>query len=239
MQQMPYLHWETNRRRTKFEKLMRNVTELRKNNDHSFNDAQRVRYDGQENSRLARIPNSNYPTREDGKESASAKPSAMRVEPTPGLATVQAAIEAMGATLIDETFNRSESPIYKSSTLTRVVLVPATVLGQVLYRAALLWDAMDCYNDQELVKSDLHNDPPLHPRRTLDQSFYWTLKSTETRDTDQVVYRETSPNKNFMHKGTHCNAGCYQCHSDSRMVPRLIMVDQLWLWILGGSKSYI
>jgi hypothetical protein len=50
----------------------------------------------------------------------------------------------------------------------------------------VLSEAMDYYQEEELLKEYLHNDPPFHPRRTLDQSYYWTLRSTKKRDQDQV-----------------------------------------------------
>lgn len=58
---------------------------------------------------------------------------------------------------------------------------------------------------------------PIHPRRTLDHSRYPTLDGPdiENRDRDQVVYRHTK---------------------SMRLKPRLIMVDQLWMWIIDGSE---
>ncbi|KAE9377252.1 hypothetical protein N431DRAFT_542622 [Stipitochalara longipes BDJ] len=67
--------------------------------------------------------------------------------------------------------------------------------------------------DESLLRAHLTSERPVHIRRTLDQSYYWTLKDTLTRDRDQVVYRETS----IVEGGA-----------------RLVMVDQLWLWILDG-----
>lgn len=73
--------------------------------------------------------------------------------------------------------------------------------------------------DEKLLRKYLLNERPVHIRRTLDQSYYWTLKDTQTRDIDQVVYRATAkPGKNM------------------EDVKRVVMVDQLWLWILDGSR---
>jgi len=47
-----------------------------------------------------------------------------------------------------------------------------TKLGQTLYDAANLAEAMDCYHEEKLLKEYLHHNPPFHPRRTLDQSYY-------------------------------------------------------------------
>ena len=74
--------------------------------------------------------------------------------------------------------------------------------------------------DETLLRRYLKSERPVHMRRTLDQSYYWTLKDTERRDRDQVVYRATNK------------------HDQIPRLPRVVMVDQLWLWILDGSKLF-
>lgn len=105
-------------------------------------------------------------------------------------------------------------------------------LGRVLRTAAALMEAMDSHNEEMLVLRYLHAQPPLHPRRTLDQSYYGALKSTRARDRDQVVYRGT------VGEGHDCVGmdACERCNEDIRKVPRIIMVDQLWLWVLDESE---
>jgi hypothetical protein len=69
--------------------------------------------------------------------------------------------------------------------------------------------------DSKLLLAYIHEDSPLHVRRTLDQSFYYTLPDQDIRDRDldQVLYRYTN--------------------GDLKMTsPRILMVDQLWLWII-------
>ena len=108
-------------------------------------------------------------------------------------------------------------------------------LGQVFLAAAALLEAMDLHTEEQLMVKYLHVQPPLHPRRTLDQAYYGALRSTRTRDRDQVVYRGTTPQP-------HDCIGmevCLQCNEDIRKTPRIIMVDQLWLWILDESKHGI
>ena len=58
-----------------------------------------------------------------------------------------------------------------------------------------------------------------HPRRTLDQSYYFTLSEDEmsARDRDQVVSR-------------------YSTEVLGKKDPYLLMVDQLWLWVVDTSK---
>ncbi|KAI1765767.1 hypothetical protein GGR53DRAFT_488981 [Hypoxylon sp. FL1150] len=65
--------------------------------------------------------------------------------------------------------------------------------------------------DSLIVNAYLKSNPPLHPRRTLDQFFYHGI-DTSARDTDQVVYRYCKENNDE---------------------PKVFMVDQLWLWIIG------
>jgi hypothetical protein len=150
---------------------------------------------------------------------------------------------------------------------------PRNKLAKVLIKAARLYEQIMTYPDQRIMEKDLFSDPPLHPRRTLDQAYFWRLRTTRSRDRDQVVYRYT--NAEFAHKyrpvdvarsgdkkmlsskkkltpsvGEQENTveeenwqwsrhgefeemyGCAQCDADIRKVPRAIMVDQLWLWVL-------
>ncbi|KAK4446027.1 hypothetical protein QBC34DRAFT_470608 [Podospora aff. communis PSN243] len=101
-------------------------------------------------------------------------------------------------------------------------------LGALLKSAAGLAEAMAAHVEEQMVVRYLHAEPPLHPRRTLDQSYYGALKSTRARDRDQVVYRGTMP------AAHECDGRgvCATCREDVRRVPRLVMVDQLWLWVL-------
>lgn len=148
---------------------------------------------------------------------------------------------------------------------------PRNRLAKVLIKAARLYEQIMTYPDQRIMEKDLFSDPPLHPRRTLDQAYFWRLRTTRSRDRDQVVYRHT--NAEFAHKyrpqgsarkeetpsptkketrpasdqaGTagaenwqwsrhgefEDTYGCAQCDADIRKVPRAIMVDQLWMWVL-------
>jgi hypothetical protein len=257
---MPYLHWETDRRRSKVDEIIRNLVEEHKAEEHKEKERERL-------------------SRERFKAAAEAKSSNCNVTPIPALpppvvkkdslfsifkqkkdkipSDIPQAIEP-----VERNFRpiRSITEVLDEVNTTKTtkkgpqMLNPRTVLGQVLYRAALLFEAMEYYFDQELLRDYLHETPPLHPRRTLDQSYYWTLKTTKKRDRDQVVYRGTAPDKEFMHHHncgkekenckkdqSHCDwtskEGCDQCQHDIRKVARVVMVDQLWLWILDASTS--
>lgn len=108
-------------------------------------------------------------------------------------------------------------------------------LGRLLRLAANVSEAMNSHVDEKLMYEYLHADPPLQPRRTLDQSYYGALKNTGARDRDQVVYRATTPMPHECDM-IHPKDKCAGCHDGIRKVPRLIMVDQLWLWILDESS---
>ena len=116
-------------------------------------------------------------------------------------------------TLMQQKANRSKSWYTKTVGLSEKPKPSA--LGQYLINLAKVADAMDYEADEQLLRENLHRDPPLHIRRTLDQYYFLTLDDTSARDRDQVVYRETRAGRSFHSRNT-----------------RVVMVDQLWLWIL-------
>lgn len=69
--------------------------------------------------------------------------------------------------------------------------------------------------DEKLLREHVTKDPPLHIRRTLYQYRFPGRADNQTRDKEQVVYR-----------GTRAGRGSQS---------RLLMVDQLWLWVLDNS----
>jgi Mg2+ and Co2+ transporter CorA len=73
--------------------------------------------------------------------------------------------------------------------------------------------------DEMLIRAHLASSTvSLHVRRTLDQSFYHNI-DTKIRDQDQVVYRYQTKDP-----------------SPSDIVdPKIVMVDQLWMWVLGKN----
>ena len=66
---------------------------------------------------------------------------------------------------------------------------------------------------KSLHEIDYHHG--LHIRRTLDQSYYYMLNSTAWRNRRQVVSQYSK--------------------SVARKDPVVMMVDQLWLWIINGK----
>jgi hypothetical protein len=72
--------------------------------------------------------------------------------------------------------------------------------------------------EDSLFFENLYRDR-IQIRRSLDQSYYWTLKDTSRRDRDQVIDRYAEE-----HLGQR---------EDERA---LLMVDQLWLWLLNEDR---
>lgn len=79
--------------------------------------------------------------------------------------------------------------------------------------------ALPCKADEKILRYHIPGRSGLHMRRTLDQSYHPTLQETCIRDQDQVVERYSRKQQ-----------------GNSWTEPRVLMVDQLWLWVLGGRK---
>lgn len=101
--------------------------------------------------------------------------------------------------------------------------------------------------DKYLLSESKHdNNSPhlLHIRRTLDQSLYHNLKDTKIRDADQTVRRYQkmlNKGKQPDDKGKQSEDKGKQSEDKGKQpkeVPfAVIMVDQLWLWILLGPSG--
>jgi hypothetical protein len=98
---------------------------------------------------------------------------------------------------------------------------PRSPLALYLWHVAKLFELIDEAADERHIADHLYSSPPLHMRRTLDQFYYWTVEDTSHRDREQVVCRGT------------------RSLSDPEATTRVIMVDQLWLWILDESKHQV
>lgn len=97
---------------------------------------------------------------------------------------------------------------------------PQHPLAKYFWHIAKLYQIIDEAADGRLIEDHLFASPPLHMRRTLEQFYYWTAEDTSRRDKDQVVCRSTKH---------------YSDDSDPDSTSRLVMVDQLWLWILDDN----
>lgn len=109
-------------------------------------------------------------------------------------------------------------------------VLAGTEIGQVLFDAAMVYEAMSTHREKSLIRKYLHTDPPLHPRRTLEQTNEWTLSlSWHASARDQVVHRATRPKQLDFHSVDPFTG---EWRDRIRKVPRVMMIDQLWMWIL-------
>lgn len=115
-------------------------------------------------------------------------------------------------------------------------VVAGTEIGQVLFDAAVLYEAMSTHREKSLIRKYLHADPPLHPRRTLEQTNEWTLSlSWHASARDQVVHRATRPKQLDFHS---VDPSTKEWRDRIRKLPRVMMIDQLWMWILDDQTIF-
>ncbi|KAK3349281.1 hypothetical protein B0T25DRAFT_238246 [Lasiosphaeria hispida] len=81
--------------------------------------------------------------------------------------------------------------------------------------------------DTSVIEAYLGHERPIHCRRTLDQYRYYMLETTASRDLDQVVYKWAGKQQ----KSESGGSGLGDKVTKAKNRP-IIMVDQLWLWIL-------
>ncbi|KAK8122833.1 hypothetical protein PG984_011503 [Apiospora sp. TS-2023a] len=100
------------------------------------------------------------------------------------------------------------------------------------------------YRDRAVIKRYVMSETLLHPRRTLEQGYHWTMNEGEDYSKDQVMYRATKarafhlydPKTQTWPDHQLSQAGdCDKCRDDSRKVASIVMVDQLWMWILNSN----
>ena len=118
-------------------------------------------------------------------------------------------------------------------------------LGQYLLDVASLFEAMSLYEDKLLLRTSLFRSPPLHPRRTLAQSHGQSSRAKWATSRDQFTYQRDGVVhsrhawKQFQ-ESTRTEEAKLSAVSEPWLeqvntAPKVLMVDQLWLWILDGS----
>ncbi|KAM0318247.1 hypothetical protein ACHAO8_001940 [Botrytis cinerea] len=192
--EMPYLHWEMDRKRAHLANVAKKLTS-------QYREKQ-TRYDIRNKNILADIA-------KDNKKKFGFLHKVEDKEPT------KSGVPVSSGESKQTTGFRRFFPINSKISADQKVLDKAkTLCGRYLMQAARVYEAMDLEPDVMLVHSHLHEQLPIHPRRTLDQSYYFKLENTEPRDRDQVVYRGTNERR-IINGST-----------------RVVMVDQLWMYIL-------
>ncbi|KAK9414711.1 hypothetical protein SUNI508_10994 [Seiridium unicorne] len=270
---MPYLHWETSRNRERFAQLIEEVVYKKKKQTYKTEiKNKRRRQNEREGLRKPIIsrPGDNPKTSSLFKDwtgrviqAISRSDNESREQEPDNESNYISDSEDDGIPSIRRQV-RSRGRIYTMGTLLQRMQLPKSPLeiddngrviingsernklGQYLIDAARLYEGITNYRDKKLLENYLMSDPPLHPRRTLDQAYYWSLNTTRARDQDQVVYRHTTPDAGAFHtydrdkfewngheeiKGDQI---CEDCTANIKKVSRLVMVDQLWMWILDS-----
>jgi Mg2+ and Co2+ transporter CorA len=72
---------------------------------------------------------------------------------------------------------------------------------------------------KHLLRADPLEPPPLHDRRTLEQSYFYNLRNVAHRDSDQIIGQSTKRKEEKQPD---------QCR-------KMMMVDQLWMWAVDGN----
>jgi hypothetical protein len=192
---MPYLHWETDKARSRSAKIIKEASTAGLSTLEEVVDQMR---ENEQNARNAHV------------------------------------VSTAAVLALKEDTQPPPTPIY--NTTKAPLSMRREVLGRLLRWAAIFAEDMNSIVDEKLHMKYLHAESPLHPRRTLDQSYYKTLRNTKQRDQDQVVFRATTTRCHECFKASPVDL-CTGCNQDIKNIPRIIMVDQLWMWILDESMA--
>ena len=227
---MPYMHWDTARNRMRISRAIEDENERHRKCKH-IQDLQvggmRARQRGlQLLNAQSRQPGSAF--RLENQAKVSRKTSNNGTELSQG--------SAMGAfaKMMKRHGGFTKLPLWSIFVTDKTGRVVAgTEVGQVLFDAAMMYEAMSTYQETRLIRKYLHEDPPLHPRRTLEQTNEWTLGlSWHASARDQVVYRATRPKQMDFHS---IDPTSKEWRDRTRKLPRVMMIDQLWMWIIDEN----
>ncbi|KAK8091759.1 hypothetical protein PG997_002120 [Apiospora hydei] len=217
LKKMPFLHWETSRQREKSARTITQTVERNKRKKAEYLDDLKKK-------------------RVDARKALGSGPATPQNSTSPKRSGTR--IDSFGDTIDPKFF--PDAMLFEENGRLKV----KNPLGQYMLDAARLFEGMSNYRDKKLLEKYLGGDTPLHPRRTLDQAYHWKLNTTKKRDRDQVVYRATTiPSDGYHtydrkeenwphHIDFKIEGDCAECRSRIRKVSRVIMVDQLWMWVL-------
>ena len=195
---MPILHWDTDRKYQTFAQKIARLTgdERKKEEDEEWQAAQ-DRY------------NTQFQLLKEIKENIKPMQRPRRTGTISSLDSVSGVVLAQAR---KHPFHSGKSNKIKKDEFGRLELTKK--LAQVFYDAFRLMEQMDNYRDSMVIEEYLYQPSPLHPRRTLDQAYYCSIKNTKVRDRDQVVYRETTPREGDLHQWKYDDNGDVQwkCH---------------------------
>ncbi|KAJ4419796.1 hypothetical protein N0V82_004731 [Gnomoniopsis sp. IMI 355080] len=234
LQTMPYLHWDTARHQTKMSEAVHKETERQRKEklqqERQLAGMRRVRHRGlQLLNAQSRQPNTAWRLENRTNTHPQIHPST-RMTPKPPKRTATGAF----ANIMKRHGRFGKIPqwsMFSADQSGRIIA--GTEIGQVLFDAAMLYEAMNTHREKSLIQKYLHEDPPLHPRRTMEQTNEWTLSlSWHASARDQVVHRATRPKQLDFQSADPFTK---EWRERIRKIPRVMMIDQLWMWILDDQ----
>ncbi|TGJ78241.1 hypothetical protein E0Z10_g10521 [Xylaria hypoxylon] len=198
MSPMPYLHWETSKKRGYFASEMDKI--ITADSDKKKNEEKK--------KRSTRIKQRKRPEAVDKESEAQQNPTRLAEaynRARTRLQTLRTTTRPVGKALEIDIQNDTGS---RQNFISRVAFAAIKLprfkieapLAKYLMAVSKLYEGMANYRDKMLLRKYLTGNPPLHPRRTLDQAFYWTLRTTKERDCDQVVFRGTTTKPDDFHR---------------------------------------
>ncbi|KAK8016875.1 hypothetical protein PG993_015064 [Apiospora rasikravindrae] len=233
--EMPYLHREAYSQRQRYERVVEKAI-------RDFEEEEERKRKREQERRISRTDQSR-PSRSSSSlahESSGRSSTSSRKTDTPQPASTPSSGESRLATFL----YRLDRPRPSLPMDPKGRVSVQSPLGQYLLDAARLFQGMAEYGDKAVIQKYLMSSKPLHPRRTLGQSYHWTLKDGEDDSQKQVLYRASKPRAFPLHhpgSGTwpeHAFAltgDCEKCREDSHKFASIVMVDQLWMWILDSQ----
>lgn len=231
---MPYLHYDNARHQAQISQAVNKTTERHRKEklrqERQMAGMRRVRHRGlQVLNAQSRKPNTAWRLENHAGAQPPVRPATKRAA-TPPKRTATGAF----ANIMKRHGRFRKVPLWSVFTTDeRSRVIAGTEIGQVLFDAAMLYEAITAYPEKSLIQKYLHADPPLHPRRTLEQTNEWTLSlSWHASARDQVVHRATRP------KPLDFNSiDPFSKEWQERVfkVPRVMMIDQMWMWILDNQ----
>jgi hypothetical protein len=190
---MPYLHWETDRSRSKMQEVIERRVDVYVNRQYDMSrEVQEKRIEKRKGKLGTCLPTIHH------------KFLGPWFKPDLWSSVTPRVIEDVAWRVMKDHQHENEKD--STSNVLRGVRVdkfgrlrPAHPLAQLLVDAARLFEAITAYQDRLVLENYLFkHEGAIHPRRSLDQSYMWELRTTRRRDRDQVVYRYTRPD--FRHE---------------------------------------
>ena len=120
-------------------------------------------------------------------------------------------------------------------------------LGRYLLCAARLYEAMSLHQDKVIIRKTLFKSSRLHARVALEQMHSRGFRARMAGDRHHAKPRGTRAARGREQRcrrhgdalaGEEAPRDCEECSEATREMSKLLMVDQLWLWVLD-SKTLI